>query len=88
MSNAKLRRKLETMPTPTVAAMIDLGHVHDDGGILEFSYYGYCNPGQVILQGNARTTIKERPSMVAPQHPSFGCTPGKVRMPPRARQRL
>jgi hypothetical protein len=50
MSNARLRRKLETLGAPVVAALIDLGHAHNDGGILEFSYHGYCNPGNCILE--------------------------------------
>lgn len=54
MSNAKLRRRLEQMPVTIIAAMIDNGDVHDDGGILEFSYAAYCNPRHAIKAANER----------------------------------
>ena len=44
MSNVYLRRKLESLSPAIVACMIDQGTAHDDGGILEFSYDGYCHP--------------------------------------------
>jgi hypothetical protein len=53
MSNARLRRKLEATSAPIVAAMIDIGHAHDECGILEFSYHGYCYPSQVINEARA-----------------------------------
>ena len=63
MSNAKMRRRLEAMPTPVIGAMIDNGDVHDDGGILEYSYHAYCNPGQAHMAGLNKCTITERPSV-------------------------
>lgn len=54
MSNAKLRTRLERMPAPVIAAMIDNGDVHNDGGILEFSYAAYCNPGAALRAGMDR----------------------------------
>lgn len=53
MSNARLRRKLQSLSAPVVAALIDIGHAHDDGGILEFSYHGYCYPSQVVNEARA-----------------------------------
>ncbi len=61
MSNAKLRAKLERMPAPVIAAMIDNGDVHDDGGTLEFSYAAYCNPGKAIMAGVDRTKLGPPP---------------------------
>jgi hypothetical protein len=48
MSNVDLRRKLEKLSPAIIACMIDQGTAHDDGGILEFSYDGYCHPTRSI----------------------------------------
>lgn len=62
MSNAQLRKRLERLPAPVVAALIDLGHAKDYCGVLEFSYYGYCYPGQVIAQARDLVSqVKEVP---------------------------
>ena len=57
MSNVDLRRKLEKLSPAIVACMIDQGTAHDDGGILEFSYDGYCFPIRSIRDA---TRIVER----------------------------
>jgi hypothetical protein len=41
--------------------MIDNGDVHNDGGILEYSYAAYCNPGRAHMAGLERCTITEKP---------------------------
>jgi hypothetical protein len=51
VSNAKLRRKLEVASPVLVAAMMENGDVHDECGILEFSYHAYCNPVQALSRG-------------------------------------
>ena len=48
MSNVDLRRKLEELSPAVVACMIDQGTAYNDGGILEFSYDGYCHPTRSI----------------------------------------
>jgi hypothetical protein len=59
MSNARLRRKLERLSVPIVASLIDLGYAHNDGGILEWSYHGYCNPGQCTLEASRAINTKQ-----------------------------
>ena len=58
MSNVYLRRKLENLSPAIIACMIDQGTAHDDGGILEFSYYGYCHPTECIR--NATRVVGKR----------------------------
>ena len=60
MSNADLRRKLESLSPAIVAAMIDQGTAHDDGGILEFSYDGYCHPTESIRNASRVVARKEK----------------------------
>ena len=54
MSNAKLRKRLERADATLIAAMIDNGDVHDECGILEFSYAAYCNPLVALRKGLER----------------------------------
>ena len=57
MSNVELRRRLDKLSPAIVACMIDQGTAYDDGGILEFSYDGYCHPSKSIRDA---TRVVER----------------------------
>lgn len=63
MSNAKVRRHLETLSAPIVAFLIDNGWVHNDCGILNASY-GNIREGILIasrtLNGAREVPVPER----------------------------
>ncbi|HLG84571.1 MAG TPA: hypothetical protein VKY22_26480 [Bradyrhizobium sp.] len=63
MSNVDLRRKLEMLSPAIVACMIDQGTAHDDGGILEFSYDGYCHPTKSIREATRLVERQRRQSV-------------------------
>lgn len=51
MSNARIRKRIETMSAPVVAWLIDHGYVDDDCGILNIPGSSY-NLGQGMLQAS------------------------------------
>jgi len=63
MSNVDLRRKLEKLSPAIIACMIDLGTAHDDGGILEFSYDGYCHPNKSIRDATRVVERRQRSTL-------------------------